>query len=304
MPRRKRGWVDNACYHITHRCHNREFLFRYKKYRQFYLRHLFEMQKRYRIDVLDYIVTSNHVHLLLAAKNGNSISEGLRYLHGRVGQWYNRQVKSSGSFWSDLSGNAFLITPRVPELSKEISKILEKYHAVHKYSWGIDGAFLGNTLDLKTHSAAGVIKEVVKSSNEFQFTHGRLSLESFDPAITEKQIKQKDAIFDAIEKAGFDCAAKGKMITDLGVSEKVFRLLTNILVEEGEIVIMGKHYMSRSCFNSCEDKLRELATKKGVVEINDYRELTKTGRNITVVILEKFDSLGITKRFPDGRKLI
>jgi len=69
MGRRKRGWIDGACYHITHRCHNREFLFRYKKYRQFYLRHLFEMQKRYRIDVLDYIVTSNHVHLLLTAAN-------------------------------------------------------------------------------------------------------------------------------------------------------------------------------------------------------------------------------------------
>jgi hypothetical protein len=27
-----------------------------------------QMQKRYRVDVLDYIVTSNHVHLLLTAK--------------------------------------------------------------------------------------------------------------------------------------------------------------------------------------------------------------------------------------------
>jgi hypothetical protein len=30
MPRRKRGWIDGAYYHITHRCHNQEFLFRYK----------------------------------------------------------------------------------------------------------------------------------------------------------------------------------------------------------------------------------------------------------------------------------
>jgi REP element-mobilizing transposase RayT len=42
MPRRKRGWIDGACYHITHRCHNREFLFHYKKYRQFYQRQLFD----------------------------------------------------------------------------------------------------------------------------------------------------------------------------------------------------------------------------------------------------------------------
>jgi len=101
MPRRKRGWVDNACYHITHRCHNREFLFRFKKYRRFYLRHLFEMKKRYKIDVLDYIVTSNHVHLLLTAKKGCSISDALRYLHGRVAQYHNLQTGKDGSFWSD-----------------------------------------------------------------------------------------------------------------------------------------------------------------------------------------------------------
>ena len=101
MPRRKRGWIDNACYHITHRCHNREFLFRFKKYRRFYLRHLFEMRKRYKVDVLDYIVTSNHVHLLLTAKKGESISDGLRYLHGRVAQYYNIQTGKTGAFWSD-----------------------------------------------------------------------------------------------------------------------------------------------------------------------------------------------------------
>ena len=95
MPRRKRGWLDHACYHITHRCHNREFLFHFKKYRQFYLRQLFEMSKRYKIDILDYIVTSNHVHLLLSAKKGKSISEGLCYLHGLIGQFYNMETKKT-----------------------------------------------------------------------------------------------------------------------------------------------------------------------------------------------------------------
>jgi len=214
------------------------------------------------------------------------------------------EEKVDAGILSDLTGDAYLILSRLSELIEILSKLLEKYHNSHKYSWGIDPALLGKTLGLKKQSASGLIKEIVKNSNEFQFTHGRLSLKSFDPAITEKQIKQKDALLDTIKQAGSDCAAKGQMITDLGIPDKVFRLLTNILVEEDEIVIMGKHYMSRSCFNSCEDKLRELATQKGVVEINDYRDMIKTGRNITVIILEKFDSLGITKRFPDGRKLI
>jgi putative transposase len=100
MPRKRRGWEAVACYHITHRCHNRQFLFRYQKYRQFYVRRLFEGVQRYGIDVLDYVCTSNHVHVLVAAKEGPEISAAMRYAHGRCGQWYNEQRHQSGAFWA------------------------------------------------------------------------------------------------------------------------------------------------------------------------------------------------------------
>ena len=59
------------------------------------------MTQRYKVDVLDYIITNNHVHLLIKIKDGSEVSEGLRYLHGRMGQWYNIQTDQSGSFWGD-----------------------------------------------------------------------------------------------------------------------------------------------------------------------------------------------------------
>jgi REP element-mobilizing transposase RayT len=36
------------------------------------------MSKRYRVNVLDYMITSNHVHLLVTSRKGQEISEGLR----------------------------------------------------------------------------------------------------------------------------------------------------------------------------------------------------------------------------------
>ena len=101
MPRRPRNWINDSCYHITHRCNNKMFLFKYDKYKKFYKRQLFKMKSHYKIDILDYIITSNHVHLLVKIKNSTEISEGLRFLHGRMGQWYNSQNKCSGAFWSD-----------------------------------------------------------------------------------------------------------------------------------------------------------------------------------------------------------
>lgn len=101
MPRKKRSYEKGGCYHITHRCHGKEHLFRFAKYREFYVRLLFQGVRRYGMDVLDYIVTSNHVHLLVYANDGPDISETMRYVHGRMGQWYNGQRDKTGAFWAD-----------------------------------------------------------------------------------------------------------------------------------------------------------------------------------------------------------
>ena len=101
MPRRRRAWIDGACYHITHRCHEREFLLKCAKHRDIYIRQLWIMRQRFKVDILDYMVTSNHVHLLLTAEHGDEISRALQFLHGSVGQKYNILKKRQGAFWSD-----------------------------------------------------------------------------------------------------------------------------------------------------------------------------------------------------------
>ena len=100
MPRRARNFVDGGIYHITHRCHNREFLFKFAKYRDIYVEQLYETSCRFAVDILDYVVTSNHVHLLLTAQKGSDISQALQYLHGSVARKYNIAKYREGAFWS------------------------------------------------------------------------------------------------------------------------------------------------------------------------------------------------------------
>lgn len=47
------GW------HITHRCHKREFLLKFSKDRRRWLQWLSEAKKRYGLKILNYAVTSN-----------------------------------------------------------------------------------------------------------------------------------------------------------------------------------------------------------------------------------------------------
>jgi REP element-mobilizing transposase RayT len=65
------------------------FLFKYDKYKDFYKRQLFKMKSRYRykVDILDYIITSNHVHLLVKINEWPGDFRGVEVsaLHGRMG---------------------------------------------------------------------------------------------------------------------------------------------------------------------------------------------------------------------------
>jgi putative transposase len=59
------------------------------------------MTKRYPVAILDYMVTSNHVHLLVSIKNPEALSAGLRFLHGQVARTYNKMTKREGAFWTN-----------------------------------------------------------------------------------------------------------------------------------------------------------------------------------------------------------
>lgn len=100
MPRRSVSLIDvPCCYHVTQRCQERRFLLRFKKDRQQYLRRLREAAAKYPVSVLDYMITSNHVHLLLWAERAAQVSAAMRYLSGVAAQDYNRRKGREGAFW-------------------------------------------------------------------------------------------------------------------------------------------------------------------------------------------------------------
>src|ERR1051325_10958562 len=84
MPRANRHFLPGYVWHITHRCHQRKFLLKFARDRRRYLHWLFEARKRFGLCVLDYIVTSNHVHLLIKDTGSNVIAESMQLIAGRA----------------------------------------------------------------------------------------------------------------------------------------------------------------------------------------------------------------------------
>jgi putative transposase len=101
MPRANRYFLPGHVWHITHRCHEREFLLKFARDRSIYLHWLFEAKKRYGICVLNYAITSNHVHLLVRDKGEGQIAQSIQLIAGRTAQQYNTRKKRQGAFWQD-----------------------------------------------------------------------------------------------------------------------------------------------------------------------------------------------------------
>jgi len=62
MARAKRHYIPNQIWHITQRCHKREFLLKFKLDRHRWTQWLFKAKKRFGLVVLNYIATSNHTN--------------------------------------------------------------------------------------------------------------------------------------------------------------------------------------------------------------------------------------------------
>ncbi len=89
------------CLHITHRCHQRKFFLKFARDRRRWIDWLFEAKKRYGLCVLNYVVTSNHIHVLVKDCGKGEIARSMQLVAGRVAQGYNLRKRRKGAFWED-----------------------------------------------------------------------------------------------------------------------------------------------------------------------------------------------------------
>ena len=101
MPRANRYRVPGQIWHITHRCHQRAFLLGARDQRQRWLYWLYEARKRFGLCVLNYIVTRNHIHLLVRDRGEGEIAKSMQLVAGRAAQEFNRRTERRGAYWED-----------------------------------------------------------------------------------------------------------------------------------------------------------------------------------------------------------
>lgn len=101
MPRAHRHHLSGQIWHITHRCHEKSFLLKFPNDRRRYRHWLFQAKQRFGLCVLNFVITSNHVHLLVKATGEGVIARSVQLAAGRTAQEYNQRKARQGAFWED-----------------------------------------------------------------------------------------------------------------------------------------------------------------------------------------------------------
>ena len=95
MARAHRLHGGGGIFHITHRCHNRAFLLKFARDRDAYRHLLREALQQFEVCVLDYCLTSNHVHLLIE-RQADAIGRIMHRVLTGYSQYYNRRYRKLG----------------------------------------------------------------------------------------------------------------------------------------------------------------------------------------------------------------
>ncbi len=101
MPRANRFIQPGMICHLTHRCHDRSFLFRFARDRSEYRERLRLASGEFGVTLLNYCVTSNHTHGIAIESASGGISAMMQKLEGDFAGYFNRRKHRSGSFWED-----------------------------------------------------------------------------------------------------------------------------------------------------------------------------------------------------------
>jgi putative transposase len=101
MPRAHGLGIHQGVFHVTHRCHNRQHLLKFARDRDAYRSKLRDALQEFEVALLDYCLTSNHVHLLVDVADRSQLSHLMRKVAGETARAYNRRKARMNAFWGD-----------------------------------------------------------------------------------------------------------------------------------------------------------------------------------------------------------
>ena len=94
-----RQTIDGQVWHITQRCYKKQYFLDSEIDRRRWMYWLFQARKLHGLSVLNYVVTSNHVHLLVQDTGRFCLGASMRLINNRTTSEFKRRRTIAGPVW-------------------------------------------------------------------------------------------------------------------------------------------------------------------------------------------------------------
>ncbi|MBT3273349.1 MAG: hypothetical protein HN368_09355 [Spirochaetales bacterium] len=110
--RARRSLAAGAEYHVIARANRQEFLLETEEIKDMMLLILLEAKRKYRFEMRNFCIMSNHIHLLIRPTNGENLSKIMQWVLSVFAIRFNKRFKIHGHVWYDRFKSYIISTLR------------------------------------------------------------------------------------------------------------------------------------------------------------------------------------------------
>lgn len=203
-----------------------------------------------------------------------------------------------------ISDNIYVNTERLENLKNKILEYIEQYHEKYPLSVGIKRSELKNrffeNFSIKVYNIAleyFIEKNIIEVSGKY------ISKKDFKIKLNKEQKKMKEDIFSYYKKNGFT-PQKIEDTIKIFKDEILFAEIHSYMLYNSFLVELAEgNFMLKGFFLESEKKIKEYLEKNRRITLAEARDLLQINRKSILLILEKLDENGITKRVGEYREL-
>ncbi len=192
---------------------------------------------------------------------------------------------------------------RISSLSHQLLQFLTDYHHGHPLRLGIEREKLRESL-WPRWSVKQVLFVVAHSPDST--TEGEwVRLVDFRPSGPQPWASEIEKVYQAIKDYGLKPVATDVLREELDISADHFFDIAEYLIQRRQIVRLDERlYLADVVFKEARQKVVTVLEHENELSTGQLREVLGTNRRFTVLVLELLDSLRVTRRTGDNRKLI
>ena len=187
---------------------------------------------------------------------------------------------------------------------KRVVKFLDAFHKEFPLKDGMGIEEARNKLGIGANGkVVAAILDILKKNKVIKEEKGLVSNYRFKVIVKEDEDAMLREITEAYMAFGFAPLATELYMKEHSKQKKFKAVFTSLLNKKVLIRLDDQYCLHKDFYEKAQQAVREIAAKKTVVELGEFREFIGCSRRVAVPILEHLDKNGFTVKTSEGRIL-